>query len=62
MILLPEDLDIISELLKEVKKTKKRFMFDKEQVAPTISLYALSTTSELGELREENRKIYCKGK
>ena len=35
-------------------------MLDKEQVAPTISLYALST-SELGELRG-NRKIYCKGK
>ncbi|GAA0122436.1 MULTISPECIES: endonuclease MutS2 [Clostridium] len=60
MILLPEDLDIISELLKEVKRLK-RFMLDKEQVAPTISLYALST-SELGELREEIEKSIVRGR
>ncbi len=60
MILSPEDLDMISELLKEVKRLK-RFMLDKEQVAPTISLYALST-SELGELREEIEKSIVRGR
>jgi len=60
MILSPEDLDMISELLKEVKRLK-RFMLDKEQVAPTISLYALST-SELGGLREEIEKSIVRGR
>lgn len=60
MILSPEDLGMISELLKEVKRLK-RFMLDKQQVAPTISLYALST-SELGGLREEIEKAIVRGK
>lgn len=60
MILSPEDLDMISELLKEVKRLKI-FMLDKEQVAPTISLYALST-SELGGLREEIEKSIVRGR
>ena len=60
MILSPEDLDMISELLKEVKRLK-RFMLDKEQVAPTISLYALST-SELGGLREEIETSIVRGR
>ncbi|WP_461614401.1 endonuclease MutS2 [Clostridium sp. Marseille-QA1073] len=60
MILSPEDLDMISELLREIKRLK-RFMLDKELVAPTISLYVLST-SELGGLREEIEKSIVKGR
>lgn len=60
MILSPEDLGMISELLKEVKRLK-RFMLDKQQVAPTISLYALSTY-ELDGLREEIEKAIVRGK
>ncbi|WP_291582992.1 endonuclease MutS2 [Clostridium sp. UBA6640] len=60
MILPPEDLGMISELLKEVKRLK-RFMLDKQQVAPTISLYALST-SELDGLREEIEKAIVRGR
>jgi len=42
MVLSPEDLDTIAGLLREIKKLKY-FMKDKDYVAPTISLYALST-------------------
>lgn len=51
LVLSPEDFNIISGLLKDTKKLK-RFMGDKELVAPTISSYA-NSISELDDLREE---------
>lgn len=49
--LLPEDLDLILGLLREVGKLK-RFMDDKSAVAPIVSSYAFSAY-ELDELTEE---------
>lgn len=49
--LLPEDLDLILGLLREVGRLK-RFMDDKSAVAPVVSSYALSAY-ELDELAEE---------
>ncbi len=47
----PDDLTVILELLREIRKLK-RFMSDKEVVAPTVSSYALSLF-DLQELSEE---------
>ncbi|MBU5590233.1 endonuclease MutS2 [Clostridium sp. MSJ-4] len=60
MVLLPEDLEVISGLLKEVERLK-RFMLDKEQVAPNISLYVLSI-SPLEDLREEIDRCVFRGR
>lgn len=51
LVLSPEDLSIISGLLKDTTKLK-RFMKDKEMVAPNISNYAISIY-ELVDLKEE---------
>lgn len=59
-MLLPEDLEIIAGLLREIKKLK-RFMADKDYAAPTISLYALSTY-ELNEIREEIERCIVYGR
>lgn len=50
-VLLPEELETIGGLLREIKKLKI-FMEGKKEVAPNISTYALSTY-ELDEIREE---------
>ena len=60
MVLLPEDLEVISGLLKEVERLK-RFMLDKEQVAPNISLYVLSIFP-LEDLREEIDRCIFRGR
>ncbi|HWR61837.1 MAG TPA: endonuclease MutS2 [Clostridia bacterium] len=49
--LLPEDLELVHGLLREVSKLK-RFMKDKSEAAPVVSSYALSAY-ELDELSEE---------
>jgi DNA mismatch repair protein MutS2 len=59
-VLLPEELDIIASLLKDVRKLK-RFMKDKEIAAPTISLYAQSTY-ELIELSDEIERCISYGR
>lgn len=60
MVLSPEDLEMLAGLLKEIKRLKI-FMKDKNYVAPTISLYALSTY-ELDEVREEIEKAIVRGR
>lgn len=58
IVLNPEDVETIAGLLREVTKLK-RFMSDKEYIAPTISSYALSTF-ELNDLVQEiQRCIVC---
>lgn len=59
-ILLPENLEVIAELLREVNKLK-RFMEGKEYAAPTISVYALSAY-ELIEVKEEIDKCISFGR
>ncbi|SCG84402.1 MutS2 protein [Proteiniborus sp. DW1] len=60
IVLNPEDLDNVAGLLREVTKLK-RFMSDKEHVAPTISSYALSTFG-LDYLREEIERCIVHGR
>ncbi len=60
IVLSPEDLDSVAGLLREIKKLK-RFMADKEHIAPTISTYALSTF-ELDDLREEIERCIVHGR
>ncbi len=59
-VLLPEELDSILGLLKDIKKLK-RFMKDKEQVAPTISQYSLSLF-DLDDVREEIERCISYGR
>ncbi|WP_207641519.1 hypothetical protein [Clostridium sp. KNHs214] len=59
-ILVPEDLDIIASLLREINKLK-RFMKDKEFVAPNVSSYVMSAY-ELEEVREEIERCICHGR
>lgn len=59
IVLNPEDLDNIAGLLREIAKLK-RFMSDKEYVAPTISSYALSTF-ELDDLVQEIQRCIIHG-
>ena len=59
IILSPADLEMVAELLKEIKRLKN-FMRDKNYVAPTISLYALSSY-ELDDVREEIEKAIVRG-
>lgn len=54
MILTPEELGLINGLLEECKKLK-RFLKEKEHLAPTISGYSLSL-DELHELTKEIRR------
>lgn len=60
MILSPEDLENISELLKEIGRLKY-FMKAKKDIAPTISTYAESCY-ELTELKEEINKAIAGAK
>lgn len=59
-ILIPEDLDIIVGLLREINKLK-RFMKDKEFVAPNVSSYVLSAY-ELHDVREEIERCISHGR
>lgn len=56
----PEELDALSGFLYEGKRLK-RFMKDKAQAGPTISLFALSI-SDLDELREEIDRCIVRGR
>ncbi|WIV12667.1 hypothetical protein [Proteiniborus sp. MB09-C3] len=60
IVLNPEDLETVAGLLREVKKLK-RFISDKEYVAPTISSYALSTF-ELDDLLQEIERCIVHGR
>lgn len=60
MVLNPEELDAVASLLSETKRLK-RFMVDKDYIAPTISSYALSTF-ELDDLREEIERCIVHGR
>ncbi|MBU5438909.1 endonuclease MutS2 [Tissierella sp. MSJ-40] len=60
MIFSPEDLELISGLLKDIRRLK-RFMKDKEYIAPTVSLYAFSCF-ELNEVVEEIDKCIVRGR
>lgn len=59
-VLSPKDLEALAGLLWEVKKLKN-FIKDKESIAPTISINALSF-KELEQLREDIERSIVKGK
>lgn len=60
LILSPQELELIALLLKDTNKMKS-FMRDKEDIAPSISLYALSTY-ELTEVKEEIERCIIRGR
>lgn len=60
LIFSPEELELIALLLKDTNKMKS-FMRDKEDIAPSISLYALSTY-ELTEVKEEIERCIIRGR
>ncbi|KNF08331.1 endonuclease MutS2 [Gottschalkia purinilytica] len=59
-ILSPEDLESVSDLLREIERLK-RFMKDKEYNAPTITTFARSTY-ELYTIREEIDRCILRGR
>jgi DNA mismatch repair protein MutS2 len=58
--LLPEEFEVICGLLRDGKKLK-RFMSDKQEIAPVVSTYALSIF-ELNELLEEIERCIAQGR
>lgn len=60
LILSPEELELISAMLRDVYRVKN-FMKDREDIAPTITAYALSTY-ELKEVQEEIDKAIVRGR